>query len=54
VLQFAEELSDQQAAEAVRGRIDWNYLLGLDLADPGFDPSVLCEFRAPGPCDGTT
>lgn len=45
VLQFMEELPDQQAADAVRGRIDWKYLLGLDLSDPGFDASVLCEFR---------
>jgi hypothetical protein len=41
-----ENLSDRQAAEAVRGRIDWKYLLGLDLTDPGFDASVLSEFRA--------
>jgi transposase len=46
VLQFAENLPDRQAAEAVRGRIDWKYLLGLELTDPGFDASVLCEFRA--------
>ena len=45
VLQFAENLSDRQAADAVRGRIDWKYLLGLDLRDPGFDFSVLSEFR---------
>lgn len=45
VLQFAEGLSDRQAAEAVRSRIDWKYLLGLDLVDPGFDFSVLSEFR---------
>ena len=45
VLQFAENLSDRQAAEAVRARIDWKYLLGLELADPGFHYSVLCEFR---------
>lgn len=45
LLQFAEGLSDRQAAEAVRGRIDWKYLLGLPLEDPGFDASVLCEFR---------
>jgi transposase len=45
VLQFMEELPDRQAADAVRGRIDWKYLLGLELADPGFDSSVLCEFR---------
>lgn len=31
VLQFAEGLSDRQATEAVRARIDWKYLLGLDL-----------------------
>src|ERR671922_2939041 len=45
VMQFAEQLSDRQAAEAVRARIDWKYLLGLELADPGFDASVLSEFR---------
>jgi transposase len=45
LMQFREGLSDRQAAEAVRGRIDWKYLLALDLADPGFDFSVLCEFR---------
>ncbi len=45
VLQFVEDLSDLQAANAVRGRIDWKYLLGLDLTDPGFDASVLSEFR---------
>lgn len=46
VLQFVENLSDRQAAEAVRGRIDWKYALGLELTDPGFDYSVLCKFRA--------
>jgi transposase len=46
LLQFREDLSDRRAAEAVRARIDWKYLLGLELADPGFDASVLCEFRA--------
>jgi transposase len=46
VMQFAEGLSDRQAAEAVRVRIDWKYALGLDLADPGFDYTVLTEFRA--------
>jgi transposase len=46
VMQFAEGLSDRQAAEAVRVRIDWKYALGMELADPGFDYSVLCEFRA--------
>jgi transposase len=46
VLQFVENLSDRQAADAVRARIDWKYALGLELTDPGFDNSVLCEFRA--------
>jgi transposase len=46
LLQFREDLSDRRAAEAVRARIDWKYLLGLELDDPGFDASVLCEFRA--------
>ncbi len=46
LMQFREGLSDRQAAEAVRARIDWKYLLALDLADPGFDRSVLCEFRS--------
>jgi len=39
------ELPDRQAADAVRSHIDWKYLLGLELADLGFDASVLCEFR---------
>jgi transposase len=46
VLQFAEGLSDRQAAEAVRSRIDWKYLLGLEINDAGFDYSILSEFRA--------
>ena len=45
VLQRAENLTDRQAAEAVRTRIDWQYLLGLALDDPGFDHTVLAEFR---------
>src|SRR5215213_3807574 len=45
LLQFREGLSDRQAAEAVRARIDWKYLLSLDLGDAGFDHTVLCEFR---------
>ncbi|MFE5923662.1 transposase [Streptomyces sp. NPDC056468] len=46
VLQFAENLSDRAAADAVRTRIDWKYGLGLELDDSGFDYSVLSEFRA--------
>ncbi len=45
VLQFVEDLPDRQAAEAVRSRIDWKYLLGLELDDPGFDFTVLADFR---------
>lgn len=45
VMQFAEGLSDRQAADAVRARIDWKYALGLALTDTGFDYSVLSEFR---------
>jgi len=46
VLQFAENLTDRQAADAVRGRIDWKYALSLRLEDDGFDFSVLTEFRS--------
>lgn len=45
VLQFVEGLTDRQAAEAVRARIDFKYALALELHDPGFDFSVLSEFR---------
>ncbi len=45
VMQFGEGLTDRQAADAVRGRIDWKYALGLELTDAGFDHSVLSEFR---------
>jgi transposase len=46
VLQMAENLTDRQAAEAVRDRLSWAYALGLDLADAGFDHTVLSEFRS--------
>jgi transposase len=45
VLQFAEGLSDRQAADAVRSHIDWKYVLGLELTDPGFHHTVLSEFH---------
>lgn len=45
VMQFAENLTDRQAADAVRSRIDWKYALSLELTDEGFDFSVLSEFR---------
>ena len=46
ILQFAENLSDERMADAVRSRIDFKYLLALPLDDPGFDASVLSEFRS--------
>ncbi len=50
VLQFVEGLSDRQAAEAVRARIDFKYALGLALDDPGFDFSVLLRFPRDAEC----
>src|SRR4051812_41494425 len=46
IFQFMEGLSDEQAVNAVASRIDWKYALALELTAPGFDASVLCEFRA--------
>jgi len=46
VLQMAEKLTDRQAAEAAGRDLSWKYALGLALDDPGFDHSVLPEFRA--------
>jgi transposase len=46
ILQFMENLTVREAAEAVRSRVYWKYLLGYDLTDPGFHSSVLSEFRA--------
>lgn len=46
VLQAVENLTDVQAAQAVRLRLDWKYLLGLSLTDRGLDDSVLSEFRS--------
>lgn len=45
IMQFMEGLSDRQAADCVRARIDWKYALGMELDDPGFDFSILSEFR---------
>ncbi len=45
VLQFVEGLTDREAADAVRGRLDWKYALALELTDPGFDHTVLSQFR---------
>jgi transposase len=46
VFQFLERLPDRQAADAVRSRLDWKYALSLELSDPGFDHTVLSEFRS--------
>lgn len=45
VMQFAEGLTDRQAADQVRARLDWKYALALELTDSGFNYSVLSEFR---------
>ena len=45
VLQALENLSDRQAAEMVRARLDWKYALSLPLDDAGFDASILTDFR---------
>src|SRR5215471_13926217 len=45
VLQALENLSDRQAAEMVRARLDWKYGLSLPLDDEGFDASILVDFR---------
>src|SRR5260221_14504130 len=47
VLQFVEGLTDRQAADAVRSRLDWKYALSLELSDPGFDHTALSEFPTP-------
>ncbi len=44
-MQYAEGLTERQAADAVRTRIDWKDALSLEITDPGFDFSVLSEFR---------
>jgi transposase len=46
VFQFLEGLTDRQEALAVRDRLAWKYALSLELTDPGFDHSVLSEFRS--------
>src|SRR5215831_5755902 len=46
IFQFMEHLTDRQAADAVRDRLAWKYALSLDLTDPGFDHTVLSEFRS--------
>src|SRR6266568_1795684 len=46
IIQFLDNLTDRQAADAVRGRLEVKYLLSLELTDPGFDHPVLSEFRS--------
>lgn len=46
LMQFSASLTARRAADAMRGRIDWQYALGLDLTDPGLHLSVLSAFRA--------
>jgi transposase len=46
IIQYMENYTDRQAAEAVKTRIDLKYALSLELTDPGFDFSVLSEFRS--------
>ncbi|GAC1390760.1 MAG: hypothetical protein NVSMB38_09410 [Ktedonobacteraceae bacterium] len=41
VFHFMKNLTDRQAADAVRSRLDWKYALSLELIDPGFDHTVL-------------
>lgn len=45
MLQFLENLSDREAVESLRSRIDWKYALGLELTNSGFHATVLCKFR---------
>jgi len=45
IMQFIEGLTDRQAADAVRRCMDWKFALSLELADPGFDFTLLHDFR---------
>lgn len=44
-MQYAEGLTDEQAAAAAVSRIDWKYALGFKLAMAGFHHSILSEHR---------
>ena len=44
IMQFLEKLSDRQTADAARRRIDWKYVLSLELHNDGFNFSVLSNF----------
>lgn len=45
IVQYMERMTDREAADAVRSRIDLKYALGLSLEDAGFHYSVLSKFR---------
>jgi len=45
MLQYAEHLTDRQAAHAVGARIDWKYALALPIEHPGFEFTALTTFR---------
>jgi transposase len=45
VMQYIEGLTDRQAADAVRRCMHWKYVLNLELTDPGFDFTLLHDFR---------
>jgi transposase len=45
IMPYGEEVSDRQAAEAVRGRIAGQYALSWELTDLGFDRTVRSEVR---------
>jgi transposase len=45
VMQYIEGLTDRQAADAVRRCMDWKYALSLELTDPGFNFTLLHDFR---------
>src|SRR5260370_42207129 len=52
IFQFMENLTDRQAADAVRSRLDWKYALSLELTDAGFDHTVTSLVSdAPGRSD---
>ncbi|MFJ9709497.1 transposase [Streptomyces sp. NPDC101234] len=45
VVQFAENLTERQAAAMAARAIDWKYAIGVELTDTGFDATVLSRFR---------
>jgi transposase len=45
LMQSIAGLTDRQTADAVRRCMDWQYALSLELTDPGFDFSLLHDFR---------